>query len=249
MDIKYYYNFTDEQMKKYGEILQPLMDKLYDMEKVDTLLEEKFKEWDNKNDELAGDLSDHDLMRKGIEEAIDVFEEETGMKLDRNEDTYKIFNDTFYLNDDMFDIMKEKNITAYDHYHTSIIHHKAYSIDGDVYETMRRLADSKYEVYYDLNLITKYDLLESCMNRYSVWGKDLIKTAEEDKEEFEGDVEETIEEIQETIDQAKTLIEEVDKNFIKAKKDLDEVVNRLVSEYQSIALGRLEAYYDIEVAV
>lgn len=242
MDIKYYYNFTDGQMKKYGEILQPLMDKLYDMEKVDTLLKEKFKEWTDKNDELASELSDDDLMQKGIEEAIDVFEAETGMKLGRNEDTYKIFDNAFYLNDDIFDIMKEKNITSYYHYYTSTIHHKSYSIDGNVYETIRGLADSKHEVYDDLDLIMKYDLLESCMNGYGVSGEDLIEEAEEDKEGFEREVEDMIKEIQETIDQAKTLIEEVDKNFIKAKKDLDEVVNELMFHYQSIALEQLKAY-------
>lgn len=249
MDIKAYYNFTDEQMKKYGKILQPLMDKLYEMEEVDNLLEEKFNEWTDENDELASDLSDHDLMRKGIEEAIDVFEEETGIKLDRNEDTYEIFNDTFYLNDDIFDIMKEKNITAYDHYHTSIIHHKAYSVNEDVYDFVRELADTDHEVWGNLKLIMQYSLLESCMNGYGVSGDYLVGIAEEDEEEFESAVEAMIDEIEYTTKEAKTLIEEVDKNFIKAKKDLDEVVNRLVSEYQSIALGRLEAYYDIEVAV
>lgn len=248
MDIKYYYNFTDEQMKKYGEILQPLMDKLYDMEKVDTLLKEKFKEWTDENDELVSGLDDYDLIQKGIEEAINIFEEETEMKLNRKEATYRISNNPFYP-DYGIALMEEKNITAYDHYHTSIIHHEAYSRNGDVCETVRRLADSKYEVYDDLDLIMKYDLLESLMNGYGVSGEYLIDWAEEDEEGFKREVEAMIGEVQEVTEQAKTLIEEVDKNFIKAKKDLDEVINEFVMDYQSIALGRLEAYYDIEVAV
>lgn len=248
MDIKYYYNFTDEQMKKYGEILQPLMDKLYDMEKVDTLLKEKFKEWTDKNDELVSELDDYDLIQKGIEEAIYIFEEETEMELNRKEATYEISNNPFYP-DYGIALMEEKNITTYDHYHISVIHHEAYSLNGDVCEIIRRLADSKYEVYDDLDLIMKYDLLESYMNGYGVSGDYLIDGAEEDEEGFKKEVEAMIGEVQGTTEQAKTLIEEVDKNFIKAKEDLDEVINEFVMDYQSIALGRLEAYYDIEVAV
>lgn len=249
MNIKYYYNFTDEQMEKYGETLQPLMDKLYEMEEVDNLLEEKFNEWTDKNDELASDLSDHDLMAKGMEQAVDIFEEEAGMEIDREKALDEIYENGFYLDDHIFDIMEEKNITAYDHYHTSIIHHKAYSVNEDVYDFVRELADTDHEVWGNLKLIMQYSLLESCMNGYGVSGDYLVGIAEEDEEEFESAVEAMIDEIEYTTKEAKTLIEEVDKNFIKVKKDLDEVVNEVVLSYYSTALGRLETLYDIEVAV
>lgn len=253
MDIKYYYNFTDGQMKKYGDILQPLMDKLYDMEKVDTLLKEKFKEWTDKNDELVNELDDNELMCKGTELAIKTIEEELGIKIDKEEAGEKIFKTGFYVRDEVFDIMKEKSITSYEDYYTSVIHHEAYSRhEEDLYETVQKLADTEYELWDDIELVINgADLLELCVDNGDMWGYNIMDRMEkQSKEETQNDISGLIDWMDMYIDQAKTLIEEVDKNFIQAKEDLDYAVNDvLLTEYYYIALGRLEFHYGVEVAI